>query len=261
MKYLQKKKVKIVNRNEKKLDKKYITLIIIVIIMSITLLTSTYISKMNLEKQSKTGVIASTVDIPENTVITKEMISFQKRYIDDIDVSSSFTEADPVIGKKTTVPIYKNEIINKFRLVENNKNILNKDFAISLDPNDKSLNLARGTFIDIWKVPVKEGFKKSLLPEMIFKGQYIVDVKNESYISKQQYDSLTVEDKREIFVPQYILLNLDEDQVKKITSIDSSLYSIRIVLHNTNTYFENLKSSQNINKPIDITDKNEGDEN
>lgn len=232
-------------KNEKNVNRKYIVVIVIVVIMSITLLASTYISRMNMDKQSKTNVVAATLDIPENTIITEDMLVFQRRYIEDINVDTSFTDPADIIGKKSTVPIYRNEIINKFRIVEDNKKILNKDFAINLDINDKSLNLAKGTFVDIWKVPVKEGFKKSLAPEMIFKGQYIVDVKNEAYISSQQYDSLTVEDKKEIFVPQYILINLDENQVKKITGIDPSLYNIRVVLHNTDTYFENLKAVQN----------------
>lgn len=231
-------------KNEKTFDKKYVIAISMVGVMSITLLANTYISRMNLDKQSRTNVVAMSMDIPENTIITEDMLVFQKRYIQDINGDTSFTDQAELIGKKTTVPIYKNEIINKFRVVENNEKLLNKDFAISLDINDKSLNLSKGSFIDIWKVPVKEGFKKSLAPEMLFKGQYIVDLKNEAYISKQQYDSLAVEDKKEIFVPQYILVNLSESEIKEITSIDPSLYNIRIVLHNTNTYFENLKAIQ-----------------
>lgn len=231
-------------KNEKTFDKKYVIAISMVGVMSITLLANTYISRMNLDKQSRTNVVATAMDIPENTIITEDMLIFQKRYIQDINTDTSFNDTAELVGKKTTVPIYKNEIINKFRIVENNEKLLNKDFAISLDTSDKSLNLSKGTFIDIWKVPVKEGFKKSLAPEMMFKGQYIVDLKNEAYISKEQYDSLAVEDKKEIFVPQYILVNLSESEIKEITSIDPSLYNIRIVLHNTNTYFENLKAIQ-----------------
>lgn len=231
-------------KNEKTFDKKYVIAISMVGVMSITLLANTYISRMNLDKQSRTNVVATAMDIPENTIITEDMLIFQKRYIQDINTDTSFNDTAELVGKKTTVPIYKNEIINKFRIVENNEKLLNKDFAISLDTSDKSLNLSKGTFIDIWKVPVKEGFKKSLAPEMLFKGQYIVDLKNEAYISKEQYDSLAVEDKKEIFVPQYILVNLSESEIKEITSIDPSLYNIRIVLHNTNTYFENLKAIQ-----------------
>lgn len=231
-------------KNEKTFDKKYVIAISMVGVMSITLLANTYISRMNLDKQSRTNVVATAMDIPENTIITEDMLIFQKRYIQDINTDTSFNDTAELVGKKTTVPIYKNEIINKFRIVENNEKLLNKDFAISLDTSDKSLNLSKGTFIDIWKVPVKEGFKKSLAPEMLFKGQYIVDLKNEAYISKEQYDSLAVEDKKEIFVPQYILVNLSESEIKEITSIDPSLYNIRIVLHNTSTYFENLKAIQ-----------------
>lgn len=231
-------------KNEKTFDKKYVIAISMVGVMSITLLANTYISRMNLDKQSRTNVVATAMDIPENTIITEDMLIFQKRYIQDINTDTSFNDTAELVGKKTTVPIYKNEIINKFRIVENNEKLLNKDFAISLDTSDKSLNLSKGTFIDIWKVPVKEGFKKPLAPEMLFKGQYIVDLKNEAYISKNQYDSLAVEDKKEIFVPQYILVNLSESEIKEITSIDPSLYNIRIVLHNTNTYFENLKAIQ-----------------
>lgn len=231
-------------KNEKTFDKKYVIAISMVGVMSITLLANTYISRMNLDKQSRTNVVATAMDIPENTIITEDMLIFQKRYIQDINTDTSFNDTAELVGKKTTVPIYKNEIINKFRIVENNEKLLNKDFAISLDTSDKSLNLSKGTFIDIWKVPIKEGFKKSLAPEMLFKGQYIVDLKNEAYISKEQYDSLAVEDKKEIFVPQYILVNLSESEIKEITSIDPSLYNIRIVLHNTNTYFENLKAIQ-----------------
>lgn len=231
-------------KNEKTFDKKYVIAISMVGVMSITLLANTYISRMNLDKQSRTNVVATAMDIPENTIITEDMLIFQKRYIQDINTDTSFNDTAELVGKKTTVPIYKNEIINKFRIVENNEKLLNKDFAISLDTSDKSLNLSKGKFIDIWKVPIKEGFKKSLAPEMLFKGQYIVDLKNEAYISKEQYDSLAVEDKKEIFVPQYILVNLSESEIKEITSIDPSLYNIRIVLHNTNTYFENLKAIQ-----------------
>lgn len=232
-------------KGEGVIDKKYFFVMAVVLIMSITLLGNTYISKVNLDKKSRTELVVSISDIPENTIITEEMLSSKGQYTQDIDLEKSFVNKTDVVGKKTIVPIYKYEVINKFRITENNENVINKDFAIELDKNDKSLNLSKGTFVDIWKVPIKEGFNKSYLPEIVLERQYIVDVKNESYLSKIEYDSLALEDKSEIFVPNYIVININETQVKKIGSIDRDEYNIRVVLHQTNTYFENLKAIQN----------------
>ena len=104
------------------------------------------------------GVIVAKENIPDNTVITQDMIVKEARYTTDLlkqkgDLTSM---EEKVLGKRTRVPIYKNEPVHLKRLLENKPYMEEKDsikkkmFTIAIAEKDKALNIQKGNYIDIW---------------------------------------------------------------------------------------------------------------
>jgi Flp pilus assembly protein CpaB len=108
------------------------------------------------------SVIVAVKDIPEDTLITKDMVQIEKRYSEDILKQQDYltSTVEKVVGKRTVTPIYKNEEINQNRLIENQPYMEEKDnekrtmFTIAITTTmDKALNIKEGSFIDIWLQP------------------------------------------------------------------------------------------------------------
>ena len=238
----------------KKIDKKYILVLTALGIISATLLINTYINKIQIAKGNETTVIVANQDIKVNTTISKEMLVFKQQNTDEVNPETC-VDINSVVGKAAAVPIYKGEAIHKQRIIKIDAKRINKDFVIKLDSNDKVLNLIPGTFIDIWKVPTKEGFEKSIIPEKIFSGEYVADVKNEAFLSVDEFMGKKEDaSQSNIFVPEYIVLNFDEGKMKEISNINPSTFTLRITLHKDNNYYENLKKLQeNKQSNIDVT--------
>lgn len=245
----------------KKIDKKYLFVLIALGIVSATLLINTYFNKIQIAKESESTVIVANQDIEVNTTISKDMLAFKQQNKDEVNPETC-VDINSVIGSSAIVPIYKGEAIHKQRIGKVDLKKINKDFAIKLDSNDKVLNLMPGTFIDIWKVPTKEGFEKSIIPEKVFSGEYVSDVKNEAFLSINQFMGKKDDtSESNIFVPEYIVLNFDEGKIKEISNINPSTFALRITLYKDN-YYENLKKLQeNKQSNIDVTEEailNEG---
>lgn len=240
----------------KEMNSKSFLIIIIVAIMSVTVVANTYVSKISLDKERKVEVIVANKDIKENTIITKDMLIFKQKNISEVDLNNIFKNPTDLVGKVAIVPIYENEIITTKRITDFDEKKLNNDFVLKLENNDRNLNIVNGSFIDIWKVPTKKGFELGVLPEIIFSSEYISDLKNESNLSRDEF-LLNIEES-DVFVPEYLVLNLDETKIKEITNINTDIYSIRISLHKDNSYFENINKLQEEAK---LNEKKENDEN
>ena len=244
-----------------KINKKYIFILIAVFIMSITLILNTYINNREEASSNMTSVIAVNQDIEANTTINKEMLAYKTVSKEEL-TEDMYVNPENVIGMKSLVPLYKGEVINKKRLSNFDSDIIDKDFAVKIDSTDKALNLLPGTFIDIWKTPTKEGFETGLESERIFSGLYVIDVKNEAYASYKDFNAKKGDSSDAgIFTPDYIVLNLDEANIKTLTNLNSKNYSLRITLHKDNLYYDNLKDMQkekSVNKE-DISSNSENE--
>lgn len=242
----------------KKIDKKYILVLTALGIVSATLLMNTYINKIQIDKRNETTVIVANQDIKVNTTISKEMLVFKQQNTDEVNPETC-VDINSVVGKAAVVPIYKGEAVHKQRIIKIDSKRINKDFVIKLDSNDKILNLIPGSFIDIWKVPTKEGFEKSISPEKVFSGEYVADVKNETFLSVDEFMSKKDDvSQSNIFVPEYIVVNFDEGKMKEISNINSSTFNLRVTLHNDGNYFENLKKLK-ASKEVAIEEDKEGE--
>lgn len=238
----------------KKIDNKYILILTALAIISATLLINTYINNIQIAKGNEITVIVANQDIKINTTILKEMLVFKQENTDEVNPETC-VDINSVVGKAAIVPIYKGEAIHKQRIVNIDSKRTNKDFVMKLDSNDKVLNLIPGTFIDIWKVPTKEGFEKSIIPEKVFSGEYVADVKNEAFLSVDEFMGKKDDaSQSNVFVPEYIVLNFDEGKMKEISNINPSTFTLRMTLHKDNNYYENLKKLQeNKQSNIDVT--------
>ena len=227
-----------------KIDKKYVFILIAVIIVSVTLILNTYMQNREAASGNLTSVIAVNQDIEANTTIIKEMLVYKSVSKEDM-TENMYTSPDDILGMKALVPLYQGEILNKNRLSDFTSEVIDKDFAVKIDTTDKALNLLPGTFIDIWKVPTKEGFETGLEPELVFSKQYIIDVKNEAYVSYKDFSVKKADSSDSAgFTPDYIVLDLDESELKIINSLNSRFFTLRITLHKDNGYYNNLKYIQ-----------------
>lgn len=227
-----------------KIDKKYSFILMIVIFISFTLLFNTYMEKKEAVSNNISSVIALKQDIEANTTIQKDMLAYKTVNSEDV-TEDMYTDPEDILGMKALVPLFTGEILNKKRLSDFDSGVTNKDFAMKIDVTDKALNLVPGTFIDIWKVPSKEGFETGLEPEKVFSGEYIIDVKNETYVSYKDFNAKKGDSSDAgIFTPDYIVLNLDESKLKTVNNLNGKYYSLRITLHKDNGYYENLKDIQ-----------------
>lgn len=196
-------------------------------------------------------VIVAIGDIPENTIIEKEMLSIEKRYAEDIKKTVNAAKSyDEVIGKRTVVPIYKGESINNNRIIEN-KNYMNiKDQAqISLAINevDKALELKEGDYIDIWLEPVSQGqdIQTTIEPYKLFEKIQIIKVhdSNYNYIDKQKTvtgaENIT---SSTVYVPAYFTIELPDAELKELYSIDKNKYNVRVTRYGEEKLFNTIAS-------------------
>ena len=87
-------------------------------------------------------------------------------------------------------------------------------------------------------------------------------MKNEAYASYKDFNTKKGDSSDAgIFTPDYIVLNLDEANIKTLTNLNSKNYSLRITLHKDNLYYDNLKDMQkekSVNKE-DISSNSENE--
>lgn len=205
------------------------------------------IPEINLET---TEVIIAITDIPENTIIEKEMLTIEKRYSEDIMKTGIVTQYSEIVGKRTVVPIYKGELINNKRIIENRAYMNNKDqtqIALAINEVDKALELKEGDYIDIWLEPVSQGqdMQTIIEPHKLIDKIKIIKVHDSNYnnISKQKVvsgaESIT---SNTVYVPAYLTIELSDTVLKEIYSIEKSKYSIRITHYGEEKMFNTITS-------------------
>lgn len=178
-----------------------------------------------------TDVIVIADYIPENMIIEKEMLSVEKRYVENINVSDDIVvKYDEIVGKRTVVPLYKGEQINKNRLIEN-KNYMNNEFqtqtVIQLTDADKALKLQEGDYIDIWIETLSQGKEgeSNSEPYKLMDKIEIIKVCNEEYASINSVKStetgeiINVSDS---FIPKYITIQLTDTELEQLYGISEN---------------------------------------
>nr|WP_312579554.1 SAF domain-containing protein [Sedimentibacter sp.] len=196
-------------------------------------------------------VIVATVDIPENTVIKKEMLSIEKKYAEDVMKTGNIAKTyDEVVGKRTVVPLYKGESINSNRIIEN-KNYMNSEdqtqIALAINEVDKALELNQGDYIDIWLEPVyqSQDNQEVIEPHKLIEKIQIVSIHDSNYnnvVKQKEVSGAENITSNNVYVPAYFTIELPDAIVKEIYSIDKSKYNIRITCHGEEKLFNIITS-------------------
>ena len=207
-------------------------------------------------------ILVAKQTIPENTVITEEMIIEDTRYTQDLlkqkgDITSN---KDKVIGKRTRVPIYEGELINLNRLIENKPYMDERDakkktmFVIEVENMDKALNIRPGSYIDIWLEPNQNYFNAILegypfIYPVDYKGKQI-QIREET-IADENTKNL-VKNLNYFSYPLYTKLKVYD--VKTEEFIDFSIASSSEGKTGTITYLTLYLTDEEIASYLDVTD-------
>jgi len=192
-------------------------------------------------------VVVAASDIPENTIIEKEMLVLEKRYKEDImKISSAAESYNEVVGKRTMVPLYKGETINSKRLIENRGYMNDKDqtqIALALNEVDKALEVKEGDYIDIWLEPVSHDQDEVIIePQKIIEKIKIIKVHDSNYNSTTKtMDSINTASNT-VFVPAYITIELRDEVMKGIYEVDKGKYNIRVTRYGEEKLYNTVKN-------------------
>jgi hypothetical protein len=208
------------------------------------------IKQTNIEIKT-TDVIVVVSDIPENEIITKDMIIAEKRYAEDVmKYENIATTEDAVIGKRAIVPLYKGEPINNDRLLVNKEYMNKRDqtqIAIDLTEIDKALELKAGDYIDIWLEPVSQNQDQIVIePYKFIQKIQIIEIHDSSYNNIEKgkktvlEDSITTADS--VYIPAYITIELSDDALKEMYSVDKNLYTIRVTRYGEEKFYSVVKN-------------------
>lgn len=196
-------------------------------------------------------VIVAIGDIPENTIIEKEMLSIEKRYAEDnkktVNIAKTY---DEVVGKRTVVPIYKGEPVNTVRIIENKDYMNSKNqtqIPIALNEVDKALMLKEGDYVDIWLEPVSHGqdMQTTIEPYKLIEKIQIIKVHDSNYnsIDKQKAasgaENIT---SNTVYVPSYLTIELPDTVLKELYSIDKNKYNVRVTRYGEEKLFNTIAS-------------------
>lgn len=215
----------------------------------------------NLEKKEEipktTTVIVAKEYIPENTLITKEMVKEDSRNTEDLmkqkgDLTS---KAENVVGKRAVTPIYKEEVINLKRLIENQPYMDERDsegktlYVIAINANDRALNIKKGSYIDVWLKPTENGMIEGIEPSKLFSKYKVYDTRSEGYSETGKPPS---GDAKETNVTTYLTLYLTDGEIKQLLETKDALVTTRVSLHGENMDYlivkEKIESDSTIKK-------------
>ena len=194
-------------------------------------------------------VIVAVTDIAENEVITKDMITKEKRYSEDVMKNKDIVKTDSeVIGKRTIVPLFKGETINSNRIIENKEYMNGKDqtqIALALTEVDKALELREGDYIDIWLEPVSsnQDIQTIIEPQKLIEKIKLIKVHDSNYnnISVITKDPINTSSNA-VYVPAYITIELEDTTLKLLYEVDKNNYSIRLTRYGEEKLYNTVTS-------------------
>lgn len=205
-----------------------------------------YYEEINVKEQEgaiKTiDVIVTSGYIPENTVIEKDMLAVVKRYDDGaVKPGEIAVRYDEIVGKRTAVPLYKGEQINRNRLIEN-KSYMNQDIqtqtVIKLTDVDKALKLQEGDYIDIWIQPsAQEKESGAVLEPYKFMDKIkIIKVYDKEFINNSKPGEET--NSSGSFVTEYITVQLNDTELKQFYNMSGMNSIIRVSLYGQEKFYD-----------------------
>lgn len=206
------------------------------------------------EVPKNTVVIVAKDYIPENTLITKEMVKEDSRNTEDLmkqkgDLTS---KVENVVGKRVITPIYKEEAVNLKRLIDNQPYMDEKDsegktlYVIAINSNDRALNIKKGSYIDVWLKPTENGILEGIEPSKLFDKYKVYDTRSEGYSETGKPPS---GDAKDTNVTTYLTLYLTDAEIKQILETKDALVSTRVSLHGENMDYSIVKEKIE-NKPL-----------
>ncbi len=187
----------------------------------------------------KVGVVVATKDIPYNTVLDESMVAIEERFTEDQLKEKGYitSTVDKVLGKRTRVPLYKNETIKLQRLMDNEKymdyykDIKRTIFEFTIRKEDKALNLKAGSYIDIWLEPNDKGLETLKTSRKIFEKKQVLSIKDDNF--------LKLGSTPDSYIPSYIAIQLTDEEIKELLDVvDTEYYEYKVTL-----YGENLEES------------------
>jgi len=190
-----------------------------------------------------TPVVVVKDDIPENTVITEDMVSIDKRHTNDLlkeqDLITS--QLDKVVGKRTRVPLYANETVKLNRILDNepymsSDNLNKKQVAFKIVDTDKALDIKKGDYIDIWLEPSKDGIEVSEVSKKLFEKLQIVQLDNDSHNNLGK--SMEKNGETESVTPTYITIELVDTDIEMLLNIDEVLFALRISYYGDDKFYK-----------------------
>lgn len=180
-------------------------------------------------------VIVAVKDIKENTVINSDMVALEKRYKSNaLKQNDLLLDINAVIGKRARVPLYKGEVINYNRIIEDKlwmRNLDEKQISLNLAQNDKAIDINIGDYVDLWIEPkmLKDDAGNILLANKIFDKLHVIMVKDINYQNKETNND---------FVQAFITIQLNNEQLKEFLEIDKNKYEIRIAKYGEEQFYK-----------------------
>lgn len=207
-----------------------------------------------------TPIVVVKKDIPENTVITKDMVSIEDRYTNDLlkekDIITSYL--DKVVGKRTRVPLYRNETVKLNRLLDNepymnSDNLDKKQVAFKIIDTDKALDIESGDYIDVWLEATEDGIVANEVSKKLFEKLQIVSVDNDSHINIEKNKSTGDKNEKESLIPIYITVELVDTDIEMLLNIDESLFTYRISYYGDDKFYKVVEEVLE-NQKVTVTD-------
>lgn len=204
------------------------------------------------------GVIVAKETIPENTIITKDMIFKDARYTHDLLKQKGYltSKEEKVLGKRTRVPIYKDEPVNLKRLIENEPYMDEKDsikrtmFVIAVENLDKALNIKKGSYIDIWLEPNENGMMalqennnkttgtlEQHFSTKLFEKLKVYDTKTEIYTNPTENNSSDKKKDTKETTITFLTLYLTDDEIAKYLNVLDWNVNKRVTLYGENVEY------------------------
>jgi len=182
-------------------------IIIVVSIVVLSLFESLLIKGLAGQEQM-TNICVSKVEIPQNTVITENMISLQRFPSDSLPAFGVINQQD-IVGKYSTITLNPGEIISSNRIVIDEEGKLNSKgkVYISLMPEAEDAvgwQLSKGDFVDL--LYYKEGGDDLQISNL--KDIKIADLIDGAFKRTQESD---LEKK-----PKFLILEVTPKQAKEI---------------------------------------------
>ncbi|MDD4805027.1 MAG: SAF domain-containing protein [Candidatus Pacebacteria bacterium] len=192
-----------------------------------------------IERVPTVEVVVLKNNVAENTVITEEMVSKELRYLDKYTKDANIIKVvEDIVGKRTRVPLYKGELISGDRLLVNDSSMDEQGktkISLQINEVDRSLGLKKGEFIDIWASPIVSELDPGYIPAYkVFDKVQIIEIVN---TNKQIIDPNKEYENIENKVPLYVVVQLNDKEIKILHDIDKTFLSTRFAKYKENELY------------------------